>query len=396
MGAGIRIPPNSLKLSRSWGVDFSSIRATVSRGNRFVDWNGKFLLDVPYDDLEARYGAPYYLVHRADLVRLLTETAQKSANIRIHMGARVSSYDFNLPVVTLADGRTFQSDVLVCADGIKSHARDSINGRPLPPRDTGDVAYRILVPAAPLLADPQMAHLVQQPWAVHWMGPEGHAVGYPLRNGDLYNIIVDVTRSSDRGDPLPSDGSQVWKAARSNEELVSRFQDWCPEVRKLCAMTGEYLKWRLADFDQLDTWVHEGGKACLLGDACHPMMPYMAQGAAQATEDAAALAAALRQGSSISEALKLYEKVRKPRATYITRNTRVLQEWLHLHDGPAREKRDQMMQADDDHNPIFWGHSVRKDWLFRFDGTCLEDQGGIPPLPPMPPEDARVYPRRST
>lgn len=372
-------------------MDFSSVKTIVSRGNKFVDWKGNLLLDVPYDDFEARYGAPYYLVHRADLVRLLVETAQKSKNICIHMDSRVSSYAFDAPAITLVDGRTFRSDVLVCADGIKSSVRDTINGRPLPPRDTGDVAYRILVPAKRLLEDPQMAHLVEQPWAVHWMGPEGHAVGYPLRNGELYNIIIDVTRSSDRGEHLPPDGSQVWKSARTNEELVSRFQDWCPEVRKLCAMTGEYLKWRLADFDQLDSWVHESGNACLLGDACHPMMPYMAQGAAQATEDAASLAAALRHSPSVSEALRLYERLRKPRATYITRNTRVLQEWLHLHDGPAREKRDQMMRIDGEENPIFWGHSARKDWLFRFDASRLDDQGQIPLLPSMPPKAARVY-----
>ena len=138
---------------------------------------------------------------------------------------------------------------------------------------------------------------------------------------------------------------------------MERFKDWCPEVRKLCAMTGEYLKWKLADFDQLDHWVSESGKVALVGDACHPMMPYMAQGAAQATEDAACIAACLRTHSSVAEALAKYEELRKPRTTYIARNTRVLQEWLHLYDGPARNERDAMMKGDEDSNPIFWGWS---------------------------------------
>lgn len=99
------------------------------------------------------------------------------------------------------------------------------------------------------------------------MGPEGHAVGYPLRESELYNIIIDVTHSSDIGDPLPND-EQVWKSARSNNELVKRFRDWCPQVQKLCAMTGQYLKWKLADFDQLPRWTHPAGKVVLLGDAC--------------------------------------------------------------------------------------------------------------------------------
>ena len=97
-------------------------------------------------------------------------------------------------------------------------------------------------------------------------GPEGHAVGYPLRDGELYNIIIDVTHASDVGEPIPESG-QVWKSSRSNAELVERFKDWCPQVRKLCAMTGEHLKWKLADFEQLGHWVHDSGKVVLLGDS---------------------------------------------------------------------------------------------------------------------------------
>ena len=396
VGAGIRIPPNSLKLSNSWGVDFTKVSRIPSLGNRFLDWKGNILLDVSYHDMETRYGAPYYFLHRADLVKLLAETANGNPRVDVRMNARVAKYDFEAPAVTLESGEVLNADVIVCADGIKSAVRDIINGTPLPPQDTGDVAYRILVPAAPLLADPEMAHLVKNPWAMHWMGPEGHAVGYPLRGGELYNIIIDVTHSSDLGEPLPPDsletGAQVWKSARSNAELVQRFKDWCPEVRKLCAMTGEYLKWKLADFDQLDHWVHPSGKVALLGDSCHPMMPYMAQGAAQATEDAATLASCLSSLPSIPSALQRYEALRKPRTTYIARNTRVLQEWLHLYDGSAREERDRLMRDDSESNPIYWGWTERKDWLFRYDASQLDgEQGGIPSLPPMPRDENRVY-----
>ena len=391
VGAGIRIPPNSLKLSNSWGVDFSDVAKIPSLGNRFLDWKGNVLLDVSYHDMEARYGAPYYFLHRADLVDLLAQAARTNPCIRLRMDSRVGSYDFDAPNVTLSDGEVLEGDVVVCCDGIKSSVRDMINGQPVPPQDTGDVAYRILVPAKPLLDDPEMEHLVKQPWANHWLGPEGHAVGYPLRGGELYNIIIDVTHSSDLGEPLPDEG-QIWKSARSNDELVQRFDGWCPEVRKLCAMTGEYLKWKLADFDQLEHWVSESGKVALLGDACHPMMPYMAQGAAQATEDAAAIAAALRECDTIPDALRLYESVRKPRTTYIARNTRVLQEWLHLYDGKAKDERDMMMKNDDENNPIYWGWNERKDWLFEYDASCLEDgEREIPSLPPMPKDRARVY-----
>lgn len=117
----------------------------------------------------------------------------------------------------------------------------------------------------------------------------------------------------------------------------------------------------------------------------------MAQGAAQATEDAATLAAALRRCPNIPEALKTYETQRKPRTTYIARNTRVLQDWLHVYDGSARNARDEMMRSDDERNPIFWGCSTRKDWLFGHDASQIRQDMRVPDLPPRPAKEASVY-----
>lgn len=124
------------------------------------------------------------------------------------------------------------------------------------------------------------------------------------------------------------------------------------------------------------------------------MMPYMAQGAAQATEDAAALAAAVSEFSSLAEALDTYQEQRLPRATYVARNTRVLQQWWHLYDSPARDERDALMRHNNVQNPMFWGFSERKDWLFGHDARKLLPKGtpvALPALPPMPPTDANVY-----
>jgi salicylate hydroxylase len=124
------------------------------------------------------------------------------------------------------------------------------------------------------------------------------------------------------------------------------------------------------------------------------MMPYMAQGAAQATEDAAALAAAISELDSLSDALEIYQQQRLPRATYIARNTRVLQQWWHLYDGPARDDRDELMRLDSPQNPMFWGYSERKDWLFGHDARVLLPKGSfieVPSLPPLPPAEANVY-----
>jgi salicylate hydroxylase len=117
-----------------------------------------------------------------------------------------------------------------------------------------------------------------------------------------------------------------WRSQADNSELVKRFAEWCLPMRKLCTLTGTYFKWKLADFDQLDRWVHPSGKVALLADVCHPMMPYTAQGAAQATEDAATLQASLGAYDSLQDALNAYQKQRLPRAAYVAKNTRILQE----------------------------------------------------------------------
>lgn len=379
-------------------MDFGRVKKEVSLGNRFVDWNDNILLDCSFADVETQYGAPYYFIHRADLIDLLVDTAKQHKNITLVMDCKVIDYDFETPAVKTATGDRYTADLIVGADGIKSAVRDTINGAPCEPIDTGDVAYRILVPAKPLLADPEMRHLVTNPWAVHWMGPEGHAVGYPLRGGELYNIIIDVTHATDLGEPI---GLDEWRSQANNQELVARLRDWCPSVRKLCNLTGTYLKWKLADFPRLRRWVHPSSKVCLLGDACHPMMPYMAQGAAQATEDAATLAACLRRyPDDLRTALQIYQRRRLPRSAYVAKNTRIMQEWLHLYDGPARQVRDAAMKKNAWDNPIFWGHTARRDWLFGHDATVLPDdahgevddeEGQIPPAPPFPPVEESVY-----
>lgn len=394
VGAGIRVPPNSSRLALSWGVDLTTIRKEISLGNRFVDWHGNKLLDCDFSDVHERYGAPYYFIHRADLIDALVAAVEKNKAIELRMGTRVLEYDFasaRVQVTTETGSSWVQGDLLVCADGIKSTARNAINGTPIEPIDTGDVAYRILVPAKPLLDDPEMREYVTHPWAVHWMGPEAHVVGYPLRGGALYNIIIDVTHRTDRGTPIALD---EWRSEADGAQLVERFQDWCAPVRKLCALTGNYLKWKLADFDQLDRWVHPGGRAVLLGDACHPMMPYMAQGAAQATEDAATLAAALRNYGSddMSKALDAYQAQRLPRAAYVAKNTRVLQEWLHLYDGEETERRRRLCDTVGTDNPFFWGSMERRDWLFGHDATELAESG-IPELPSLPTAGSSVYAR---
>jgi salicylate hydroxylase len=134
----------------------------------------------------------------------------------------------------------------------------------------------------------------------------------------------------------------------------------------------KFLKWRLYDLDIVERWVHPSGKAVLLGDACHPMLPYMSQGAAQATEDAFILRKALRQSgvTGLGEALKTYQDTRRPRASRIQKAGRVLQTAYHLPDGSLQEKRDRLISQDTEENPIFWGSSERREWLFGYNADA--------------------------
>jgi salicylate hydroxylase len=367
-GAGIRLPPNSTRLLLRWGLDLSKMRKSTSNGYRFLRWqDGSVICPVPFEDATKTYGAPYYFVHRHDYHALLLEAAL-DAGVTIYKNKRIVSYDFDAPSATTADGEVWKADLIIGADGIKSMTRPLLTGQPDKPRDTGDVAYRILIPGSDLLADPELASLITDPVTTSWCGPEGHIVGYPIRDGELYNIVVCVT--SREGET----SEDVWVVQGNNAELCDRFREWEPRVRKLCKLTRDFMKWRLCDLPELSTWVHPRGKACLLGDSCHPMLPYLAQGAAQSVEDAAVLRKCLADADTddLYPALKRYERIRRPRTTLIVGQTRRHQYILHIDDGEEQRERDRQMGRDWEGNPIFWGHSKRRRWLFGHDAELLE------------------------
>ncbi|KAL1844728.1 hypothetical protein VTK73DRAFT_1944 [Phialemonium thermophilum] len=368
VGAGIRVPPNSSRLLARWGVDLESMKKSVSRRYHFVRWqDGSTIVQLPFENIVETHGAPYYLVHRADLHRALLEAAQK-AGVTILNDKRITSYDFEAPSATTETGEVFRADLVVGADGIKSLCRPLLTGQADAPRDTGDVAYRILIPGAQLLADPDLADLITEPCTTSWCGPDAHLVGYPIRNGEMYNIVVCATSYNETTET-------EWVVRGDNSELCKRFARWETRVRKLCTLTGDFLKWRLCDLPNLSRWVHPGGKAVLLGDACHPMLPYLAQGAAQAFEDAAALRQVLALDRDLPAALRLYEQIRMPRASLVQAKTREHQYILHIGDGEEQAIRDRKMKLNASENPVFWGHEDRRRWLFSHDAEILAKEG---------------------
>ncbi|KAI1206789.1 salicylate hydroxylase [Annulohypoxylon truncatum] len=367
-GAGIRLPPNSSRLLLRWGVDLEKMKKSVSRRYHFVRWkDGSTMVEIPFDNIVEEHGAPYYLVHRADLHEALLAAVRK-AGVEVLNNKRVVSYDFEAPSATTQDGEVFAADLVIAADGIKSITRPLLTGQPDVPRDTGDVAYRIVLPGEKLLADPDLADLITNPCTTSWCGPDAHLVGYPVRDGELYNLVVCATSQNETTD-------QVWVIKGDNSELRKRFADWEPRIRKLCALTGDFMKWRLCDLPDLSRWVHPSGKVMLLGDSCHPMLPYLAQGAAQSFEDAAVLRQLLATDMELGSALERFEAIRKPRATLIQAKTREHQYILHIDDGEEQELRDRKLRVDSEENPIFWGYEERRKWLFGHDADVLTKGG---------------------
>ncbi|KAI0161260.1 salicylate hydroxylase [Xylariaceae sp. FL1272] len=359
-GAGIRIPPNSSRLLLRWGVDLENMKKSQSRRYHFIRWkDGSTIVQIPMETVVETHGAPYYIVHRADLHAGLVDAVRKSGVEIIH-SKKVTSYDFEAPSATTDQGETFTADLVIGADGIKSLVRPLLTGQADKPRDTGDVAYRIIIPAEKLLQDPELESLITNPCTTSWCGPDAHIVGYPIRNGELYNIVVCATSYNETTD-------DVWVVEGDNTELCKRFEKWESRVQKLCALTGGFRKWRLCDLGNLSRWVHPSGKVVLVGDACHPMLPYLAQGAAQSFEDAAALRQCLALDIDMKEALERYESIRKPRATLVQGKTREHQYILHIDDGEEQAERDRKMRINGEENPIFWGFDERRHWLFSHD-----------------------------
>lgn len=360
--------------------------------------DGSVIQDLPFENLVETHGAPYYLVHRADLHTALLETAE-AAGVHVLRNKKIIAYDFSSPAAVNETGEIFTADLIIAADGIKSIARPLLTGQEDRPRDTGDVAYRILIPGEKLLADPLLASLITKPCTTSWCGPDAHIVGYPIRGGELYNVVVCATAAENE---FTSD--DAWIVEGNNSELCRRFATWEPRVRRLCALTGAFRKWRLCDLASLPTWMHPSGKAVLLGDACHPMLPYLAQGAAQAFEDAAVLRQLLAQHKqhnyrrrthnnharpttttpttttdratlSLSQALGAYETIRMPRARLVQDKTREHQHILHIGDGAEQRERDRRMKVDGVENPVFWGDVNRRMWLFSHDAENLAAEG---------------------
>jgi salicylate hydroxylase len=354
VGAGIQISPNSSRILHRLGLAQALAKTGVKplavHQRRWDD--GRTLLSTPLAEaMESTFGSPYYQMHRADVLDALARALPKE---RLHTGHRFTAFvDDGADVeVEFENGGRTRVGVLVGADGIHSGVRRVVFG-PENPHFTGCVAYRGLVPAE------RLAHLDLEVTAQVWLGPGKHFVHYFVRNRRLVNFVAVIEKGSWT--------RESWTDRGEVADALAAYEGWHPQVHRILAAVDDTFLWALFDRKPMAHW--SLGRVTLLGDACHAMLPFMAQGAAQAIEDGATLAACLSQIDTrdVPEALRRYEKLRLHRASRIQALSEANKVRFHLPDGPAQQERDaEMARGTTD-----WSLKAVA-WLYGHDSAAVD------------------------
>lgn len=325
IGAGVALGPNALKALRSldleqpvrdvaWESEYQLLRSW--RSGRVISRNAR-------SEAAERYGASGCSVHRADLLDVLAAGLPKEM---VSLGARCASVSSHGGTASakFADGTEIEADAIVGADGIHSVVRTSLFGADAP-RFTGKICYRSVIPVDAVPGGTLGSDNCT------WLGPHGAIVVYRVRRGELINVVAHHDDESYK--------HESWITECDREEPIQRYNRWHESLARLFSASKIWYKWALYDRDPIPQWTAE--RVTLLGDAAHPMLPYLGQGACQAMEDGCVLAAALSsQPDDVLAALQLYERSRRPRASRVVVEARERGVDNHLVSPLAALKRD--------------------------------------------------------
>jgi salicylate hydroxylase len=343
LGAGIQLGPNAFRIFAEWRLDDHMEKiAFAPHSIRFRDsTSGK---EIFHQELGGsfvrRFGHPYRVAYRADVQRVLLEALEAYPSVELHTGNGVRRFteDAGSLLVTTDRDDTIPAAALIGADGLWSEVRQAIvaDGKPL---EHGHVAYRAVIPCASLggaLATDDVQI---------WVGPGHHVVCYKLRRGELFNVVA-IIESRAR--------AEGWDNAPDLAELEASFANACAPLRELLPLLRDSRLWVLRDRAPVQGWSR--GAATLLGDAAHPALPYLAQGACMAIEDAQCLAGRFARGApKFSAACAAYERDRVARTARIQNAAREMGRLNHL-SGEAARVRDAALAARDpgDHEGNAW------------------------------------------
>lgn len=355
IGAGIQLGPNAFAAFDALGVGpLARSRAVYTDEMVMHDALDEALVGrIPTGEaFRARFGNPYAVIHRADVHAALLEGAVASGRVDLRTSTPVQRVEQDEAGVTVIDARggRHHGCALVAADGVKSAVRRQFVGDEA--RVSGHVVYRAVVDRADFPRD------LQWNAASIWVGPDCHLVHYPLRGGEQYNVVVTF-HSRER---------EEWGVREGHrDEVQGYFQGICPRARRLIELPRDWKRWATADREPIAHWTH--GRVTLLGDAAHPTLQYLAQGACMALEDAVTLGAALqRHGNAIEPAFAHYQRSRVARTARIVLSAREMGRIFHAK-GVERLVR----------NALWQGRSPERfydalDWLYGWTAeTCLAD-----------------------
>ncbi|WWD19970.1 hypothetical protein CI109_104443 [Kwoniella shandongensis] len=370
VGAGINIPPNLARIMDHWGVLHiaQAEGVNLTKANVLDCASDEVLTTVHYDSyMENEYGYPFMTCHRAALQKALVKGAEATGVVKLHLGHYITQYDFDATrfQVTNKDSKDLEwieADVILAADGIKSKARAAMLERK-GEIDEGQAAYRIMVRRSAIKDDPELLPFFTGTQSYRWIGEKRHIIAYPIESGDLFNMS---TTQPDRNFVQ----ADTWTASGSKVEMLQTFHDFCPRVQKLLNLVpeGDVLEWKLRIHEPLLHWVDNN--AALVGDACHPTLPHIAQGAAQAIEDAAALGVILskiKTKDQVGQALRVYHAIRKPRTDWAVLTASANSRGLHTQDKAARDAQFKAVAKNGMTNPDKMLSRDVHETLFRYD-----------------------------
>ncbi|KAH8680913.1 hypothetical protein BX600DRAFT_428890 [Xylariales sp. PMI_506] len=359
VGAGIQLAPNMLRvLDRLDCYKGSKIRAEATNIQETSILQGSTNIELAHVDMpniEATYGYPHMTGHRASLAGGLYDACKKESTIKFNFSSQLAGVEEfgSKPKFTIqpreGEAYTVETDILVGADGIKSQVRAALLkslGVDANVEDTGQAAYRIMLTREEMSPYPELIELLDSNCTRRWIGERRHIIAYPISSHNIYNL------STCQPDDNFAEATNVTYTTKGDKGAMKRvYADFCPLVQTMLELVpeGEVCEWRLRSHKPLPQWTLGG--AALLGDACHPTLPHLNQGAALAMEDAAVLAevvARVHGGGAEPEetarALRVYELLRKERATTLVDLAALSGRTLHLGEGKAREERDRLFR----------------------------------------------------